>query len=503
LASSLQLSCFLASKVTRNGTFARWKPPRAHGFAPGTKSWHWGAVRMVTSNVAREGLPPSSPVPPTLFTADASTLWAQLRDVEPGSELGYWLRFFDLYPPAALDAELDQALSEERARGAAEAELQSRERWLRAGTADVALSSLHPLRDAAQLHQRVMSVFRVESRIVETLAVNRIAQSSSLLLLIRATGKAETQPVLRYFDTYVLLANVLEWGVDSDRGRRALARMQDIHSRYVIPSEGMKYILLETAFSWLRGADAIAHRPLLEVERLGFFNAYVELGQAMGIPELSFDYAAMLAWADAFNQDNCGFHESKQQAYERSVGGSLAKVHDVSLATWFRTCLRAAMDAPFREAVGERVATEKELQLVRRFVGNLGETAERLSHRPRLRSLAPNPAHGTSLPPERLGSAERSPRLPALLTPSELPSFTPEQVREHCDATSLWLIVDGEVLDLTEFAALHPGGRDVLLEYAGRDATVAFARAGHSKWVTQLRRNYLIGRVDTAQAGAF
>lgn len=41
------------------------------------------------------------------------------------------------------------------------------------------------------------------------------------------------------------------------------------------------------------------------------------------------------------------------------------------------------------------------------------------------------------------------------------------------------MVVDGEVYDLTDFAPQHPGGVDVLLRYAGRDATAAYA-AVHS-----------------------
>ena len=38
-----------------------------------------------------------------------------------------------------------------------------------------------------------------------------------------------------------------------------------------------------------------------------------------------------------------------------------------------------------------------------------------------------------------------------------------------------------KVYDVTEFLSLPPGGEDVMLEYLGYDATLAFRGVGHSK----------------------
>eukprot|EP00419_Tripos_fusus_P013059 CAMPEP_0172669104 /NCGR_PEP_ID=MMETSP1074-20121228/9474_1 /TAXON_ID=2916 /ORGANISM="Ceratium fusus, Strain PA161109" /LENGTH=516 /DNA_ID=CAMNT_0013485841 /DNA_START=68 /DNA_END=1618 /DNA_ORIENTATION=+ len=53
-------------------------------------------------------------------------------------------------------------------------------------------------------------------------------------------------------------------------------------------------------------------------------------------------------------------------------------------------------------------------------------------------------------------------------------ALTREEVSKHCTADDAWIIVDGNVYDVTKFAKLHPGGKEVLIEYAGRDATEDF-----------------------------
>jgi len=47
--------------------------------------------------------------------------------------------------------------------------------------------------------------------------------------------------------------------------------------------------------------------------------------------------------------------------------------------------------------------------------------------------------------------------------------------------------------------AQHPGGAEILLEYAGRDASLAFQGAGHSSAALGALRSCLIGQLPESE----
>jgi L-lactate dehydrogenase (cytochrome) len=41
-------------------------------------------------------------------------------------------------------------------------------------------------------------------------------------------------------------------------------------------------------------------------------------------------------------------------------------------------------------------------------------------------------------------------------------------VRNHTSLDSCWIIIEGEVYDVTDFIEHHPGGAAVILQFAGK-----------------------------------
>lgn len=76
---------------------------------------------------------------------------------------------------------------------------------------------------------------------------------------------------------------------------------------------------------------------------------------------------------------------------------------------------------------------------------------------------------------------------------SEPAVITLEQCAEHTTRDSCWLAIDGKVYDVTKFLDDHPGGDDIIVEHAGKDATEPFEEIGHSKAARDMLDQYEIG----------
>merc|ERR1711988_8754 len=48
------------------------------------------------------------------------------------------------------------------------------------------------------------------------------------------------------------------------------------------------------------------------------------------------------------------------------------------------------------------------------------------------------------------------------------------EVEKHTTPSSLWVVLDGKVLDVSKFVPEHPGGEQELLKRGGRDVTKTF-----------------------------
>ncbi|XP_015121131.1 cytochrome b5 [Diachasma alloeum] len=84
-------------------------------------------------------------------------------------------------------------------------------------------------------------------------------------------------------------------------------------------------------------------------------------------------------------------------------------------------------------------------------------------------------------------------------------TYTLEEVAGHNGKldTGLWIVIKDIVYDVTEYVNKHPGGRELILEYAGKDATSAFNDFGHSSDAITLLKLYKIGQLtENARKGS-
>jgi len=105
---------------------------------------------------------------------------------------------------------------------------------------------------------------------------------ASISGLLDRTGEFQARPQKRYDDTDLIVSELMEHGYDSERGRAALRRMNGLHGRFAISNDDFLYVLstlclsdpLDAKFGW---------RPMIDIERLGFFHFWREVGLRMNI----------------------------------------------------------------------------------------------------------------------------------------------------------------------------------------------------------------------------
>ncbi|XP_037711206.1 acyl-CoA 6-desaturase [Drosophila subpulchrella] len=81
----------------------------------------------------------------------------------------------------------------------------------------------------------------------------------------------------------------------------------------------------------------------------------------------------------------------------------------------------------------------------------------------------------------------------------DLPEISLEEVAQHDSFDDCWVVIYDRVYDVTHFLRDHPGGDDVIMDHAGRDATIAFHGTGHSGDAIELMKDFLIGQLPVRQ----
>ncbi|MBV7380675.1 oxygenase MpaB family protein [Maritimibacter dapengensis] len=170
--------------------------------------------------------------------------------------------------------------------------------------------------------------------------------------LLARTGKFEAAPRKRYDDTELLLSEPMEHGLDSERGRAAVERLNAIHGRFRISNEDMRYVLSTFVCEPVRWCAENAKRKFKDHEVRAWTNYYIDLGSRMGITDLPSDFAGFEALNRDYGASHFQFAETNKKIADASVELLLGFYLPRSLFPLGRPVIRAMMDDPLLEAMG-------------------------------------------------------------------------------------------------------------------------------------------------------
>merc|ERR1719198_1362638 len=78
--------------------------------------------------------------------------------------------------------------------------------------------------------------------------------------------------------------------------------------------------------------------------------------------------------------------------------------------------------------------------------------------------------------------------------------YTMDDVKQHTGKTDCWVVVGGQVLNVTNFLPNHPGGELAILTFAGKDATEEFNMIHPPDVIGKYAPDAIIGELGAAKA---
>lgn len=145
--------------------------------------------------------------------------------------------------------------------------------------------------DPANHHCRIvhlMTGYEFPWDVVRSLEVGlmRTFCSPAISALLHRTGEFRKHGQKRYDDTALLVAEFMQNGYDSERGRRAIDHMNKIHALYNIENDDYLFVLSTFIFLPIRWIDAYGWRKTTYNERQALYLFFKVVGERMGIQNI-------------------------------------------------------------------------------------------------------------------------------------------------------------------------------------------------------------------------
>src|SRR5436190_13152794 len=149
--------------------------------------------------------------------------------------------------------------------------------------------------DPQQDHQRIVHLstcyeFPFDTTRALEFALFRTFAVPSISALLDRTGEFGRRAQKRYDDTDIIVSELMERGYDSDRGKRALRRMNQLHGRFDISNDDFLYVLSTFIFEPIRWNARFGWRLMCEQERIAMFQFWREVGRRMNIKDIPAEY---------------------------------------------------------------------------------------------------------------------------------------------------------------------------------------------------------------------
>ncbi|MFF3525201.1 oxygenase MpaB family protein [Streptomyces rubiginosohelvolus] len=206
------------------------------------------------------------------------------------------------------------------------------------------IQRLDPERDFLEIYRLTVTYeFPWDVTRALELALYRTYAVPSIGRLLDETAELTERSQKRYDDTALLLDTVVEHGLDTDEGRTAVRRINQMHRAYDISNDDMRYVLCTFVVTPKRWLDDFGWRRLCCHERAAFAAYYRTLGARMGIKDIPETYEDFERTLDAYEDKHFGWDEGARRVSDATLA-LMASWYPAPLAPVVRGASLALLD---------------------------------------------------------------------------------------------------------------------------------------------------------------
>ncbi len=221
------------------------------------------------------------------------------------------------------------------------------------------VDSLDPIRDDEEITALVSNVLFADAYFAHSIYLVTFVRQAAVpaiakVLYRSGNGDIATNPVRRNNDTIIFFTEFYRRGYKSEAGRAAIRRMEEIHSRFIIPDELKLYTLATVMLEPDRLAQQFGVDPFSPVDKQARWNFWCGIADAMGLEMPVASREAFLDWMVSYERENYANTADGRGCYEGLVEDWLRWYPSwVPNREWLaRQSLAGLLDPTLREMMG-------------------------------------------------------------------------------------------------------------------------------------------------------
>ncbi len=156
--------------------------------------------------------------------------------------------------------------------------------------------------------------------------------------ILAESGQFERYGQKRYDDTALLIAEFSEHGYDSDRGRAAIRRMNQLHRRWNISNDDYLYVLSTFIYVPIDFHEKFGWRKPTQHENLANYTFWVEVGKRMNIQNIPPTFAAFEQFHRQYERDHFRYTPENER-----IGNATIEIFQNWYPAFLRPVIREAM----------------------------------------------------------------------------------------------------------------------------------------------------------------